>query len=257
LATNAGGKHGGEHGGAGGHSPLEQFEIKELIPINIGGYDISFTNSSMVMVIAVLLVISLMTIGTRKRALVPGRWQSIAEMCFEFCANLLRDTVGTEGRKYFPFIFTLFMFILFGNMLGMVPYSFTFTSHIIVTFVMAMVVFTGVTILGFVKHGTHFFSFFVPPGVSLIMWPLMIPIEIISYLSRPISLAVRLFANMTAGHTMLKVFASFVPALGAAGIAPLAFATALTGLEVLIAFLQAYVFTVLTCLYISDAVHLH
>jgi F-type H+-transporting ATPase subunit a len=164
LATNAGGKHGGEHGGAGGHSPLEQFEIKELIPINIGGYDISFTNSSMVMVIAVLLVISLMTIGTRKRALVPGRWQSIAEMCFEFCANLLRDTVGTEGRKYFPFIFTLFMFILFGNMLGMVPYSFTFTSHIIVTFVMAMVVFTGVTILGFVKHGTHFFSFFVPPG---------------------------------------------------------------------------------------------
>ena len=256
MATTAGGNHGGEQSG-GGHSPLEQFEIKELIPINIGGYDLSFTNSALTMVVAVVLVILLMMVGTRKRALVPGRWQSLAEMSYEFCANLLRDTVGNEGRKYFPFIFALFMFILFGNMLGMVPYSFTFTSHIIVTFVMAIVVFVGVTILGFVKHGVHFFSFFVPPGVSLVMWPLMIPIEIISYLSRPISLAVRLFANMTAGHTMLKVFASFVPALGVAGIAPLAFATALTGLEVLIAFLQAYVFTVLTCLYISDAVHLH
>ncbi|MEX2453312.1 MAG: F0F1 ATP synthase subunit A, partial [Rhodospirillaceae bacterium] len=194
---------------------------------------------------------------TRQRALVPGRAQSIAEMSYEFCANLLRDTVGNEGRKYFPFVFTLFMFVLFGNMLGMVPYSFTFTSHIIVTFVLAIVVFIGVTILGFVKHGLHFFSFFAPPGVSVLMWPLLVPIEIISYLSRPISLAVRLFANMTAGHTMLKVFAGFVPVLGVAGVAPLAFATALTGLEVLIAFLQAYVFTVLTCLYISDAVHMH
>ena len=245
------------HGGGGGHSPLAQFEIKELIPIKIGNYDISFTNSSLVMVIAVVLVILLMTAGTRKRALVPGRWQSVAEMCYEFCANLLRDTVGSEGRKYFPFIFTLFMFVLLGNMLGMVPYSFTFTSHIIVTFVMAIAVFVGVTILGFIKHGVHFFSFFLPPGVSVVLWPLMIPIEIISYLSRPVSLAVRLFANMTAGHTMLKVFAGFVPALGVAGIAPLAFATALTGLELLIAFLQAYVFTVLTCLYIKDAIHLH
>lgn len=245
------------HSGAGGHSPLAQFEIKELIPIKIGTYDLSFTNSAMVMVVAVLLVVLLMMVGTRRQALVPGRWQSVAEMCYEFCANLLRDTVGHDGRKYFPFVFTLFMFTLLGNMLGMIPYSFTFTSHIAVTFVMAMAVFVGVTVLGFIKHGVHFFSFFVPPGVSIIMWPLMIPIEIISYLSRPISLAVRLFANMTAGHTMLKVFASFVPALGVAGIAPLAFATALTGLELLIAFLQAYVFTVLTCLYIKDAVHLH
>ena len=245
------------HSGAGGHSPLAQFEIKELIPIKIGSYDLSFTNSALVMVIAVLVVILLMMLGTRRQALVPGRWQSVAEMSYEFCANLLRDTVGHDGRKYFPFIFTLFMFTLLGNMLGMIPYSFTFTSHIAVTFVMAMAVFIGVTVLGFIKHGVHFFSFFVPPGVSIVMWPLMIPIEIISYLSRPISLAVRLFANMTAGHTMLKVFASFVPALGVAGIAPLAFATALTGLELLIAFLQAYVFTVLTCLYIKDAVHLH
>lgn len=244
-----------EHGAK--HSPLEQFQIKEILPIEIGGYDISFTNSALMMLIAVSLVIMLMMLGTRKRALVPGRWQSVAELCYEFVAGLIRDTVGNEGRKYFPFIFALFMFILFGNMLGMVPYSFTFTSHIAVTFAMAMVVFVGVTILGFAKHGLHFFSFFVPPGVPLWMWPLMIPIEVISYLSRPISLAMRLFANMLAGHTLLKVFAGFVPALGAAGVLPLAFVGALTGLEMLIAFLQAYVFAILTCLYINDALHLH
>ena len=244
-----------EHGAK--HSPLEQFQIKEILPIEIGGYDISFTNSALMMLIAVSLVITLMMLGTRKRALVPGRWQSVAELCYEFVAGLIRDTVGNEGRKYFPFIFALFMFILFGNMLGMVPYSFTFTSHIAVTFAMAMVVFVGVTILGFAKHGLHFFSFFVPPGVPLWMWPLMIPIEVISYLSRPISLAMRLFANMLAGHTLLKVFAGFVPALGAAGVLPLAFVGALTGLEMLIAFLQAYVFAILTCLYINDALHLH
>ncbi len=241
----------------GGHGPLEQFEIKPLIPIEVGGYDISFTNSALMMVIVVIVVSLLTILGVRRGSLVPGRWQILVEMAYEFCSNLLRDTVGSEGRKYFPFVFTLFMFVLLGNMLGMIPYSFTFTSHIIVTFIMAMTVFVGVTILGFVKHGIKFFGFFVPPGVSIVMWPLMIPIEIISYLSRPISLAVRLFANMTAGHTMLKVFAGFVPALGVAGVFPLAFATALTGLELLIAFLQAYVFTVLTCLYISDAVHLH
>ena len=249
MATDT---HGGEK-----HSPLEQFEIKELIPIEIGGNDISFTNSALMMVIAVALIVLLMVVGTRKQAMIPGRWQAIAEMFYEFVANLIRDTVGNEGRKYFPFIFTLFMFILFGNMLGMVPYSFTFTSHIAVTFAMAIVVFLGVTILGFAKHGLHFFSLFVPPGVPIWMWPLMIPIEVISYLSRPISLAMRLFANMLAGHTLLKVFAGFVPALGAAGILPLAFVGALTGLEMLIAFLQAYVFAILTCLYINDALHLH
>ena len=209
------------------------------------------------MVISLALVSLFMFLGMRKRTLVPGRWQSMVEISYEFVVNLLRDTVGPDGRKYFPLIFTIFMFVLFGNMLGMMPYSFTFTSHIIVTFAMAMVVFIGVTMLGFIKHGVHFFTFFVPPGVSILLWPLMIPIELISYLSRPISLSVRLFANMTAGHTMLKVFASFVPALGVAGVVPLAFVTALTGLEFLIAFLQAYVFTVLTCLYISDALHLH
>jgi F-type H+-transporting ATPase subunit a len=210
------------------------------------------------MLLALVLSTLFLVLGMRKRALVPGRWQSMAEMSYEFIASMLRDTVGSDGRRYFPFVFSLFMFILFGNMLGMMPYGFTFTSHIIVTFAMAIVVFLGVTVLGFVKHGLHFFTFFVPPGTSPIMWPLMIPIEIISYLSRPISLGVRLFANLTAGHTMLKVFAGFVVSLGiGAGILPLAFVVALTGLEFLIAFLQAYVFTILTCFYIKDALHLH
>ncbi|MCW5771017.1 MAG: F0F1 ATP synthase subunit A [Rhodospirillaceae bacterium] len=239
------------------HSPLEQFLIKPLIPIKIGGVDLSFTNSALFMVVAVALVALLMTAGMGRRGLVPGRIQSIAEMAYEFVANVIRETVGNQGRKYFPLIFSLFMFILFGNMLGMIPSTFTFTSHIAVTFAMALVVFVSVTILAFAKHGMHFFSFFVPPGAPVAMWPLLIPIEVISYLSRPISLSVRLFANMLAGHTLLKVIAGFVPALGVAGVIPLFFVTALTGLEILIAFLQAYVFTILTCLYINDALHLH
>jgi len=244
-------------GHGGGHSPLVQFEIKEIVPLKLGGIDISFTNSSLMMVIAVALTAGFFLIGMRRGALVPGRWQSAAELTYEFVAGLFRDTVGHEGRRYFPAVFTLFMFILVGNLLGMVPYSFTFTSHIIVTFAMAAVVFVGVTILGFAKHGLHFFSFFVPPGSPVWMWPLLIPIEIISYLSRPISLSVRLFANMLAGHTLLKVIAGFIAMLGVAGVLPLALVVALTGLEILIAFLQAYVFTILTCLYINDALHLH
>ena len=243
---------------AEGHSPLAQFEIKTLIPLQVGSTDVSFTNSALFMVFALILITVFLVFGMRKHALVPGRWQSMAELSYEFVANLLRDTVGSEGRKYFPFVFSLFMFILFGNMLGMLPYGFTFTSHIIVTFAMAIMVFIGVTILGFIRHGLHFFTFFVPPGVSVVLWPLMIPIEIISYLSRPISLSVRLFANLTAGHTMLKVFAGFVVSLGIiGGWLPLAFVVALTGLELLIAFLQAYVFTILTCFYIKDALHMH
>ena len=239
------------------HNPLEQFEIHTLVPIDFGETSIGFTNSALLMVIALVCVAAFMILGMRKRTLVPGRWQCLAEIAYEFVANMLRDCVGSEGRRYFPFIFTLFMFILFGNMLGMLPYSFTFTSHIAVTFAMAILVFVGVTVLGFIKHGIGFLGFFVPPGISVVLWPLMIPIEVISYLSRPISLSVRLFANMTAGHTMLKVFASFVPALGVAGVLPLAFVVGLSGLELLIAFLQAYVFAVLTCLYIGDALHLH
>ncbi|MEM7172242.1 MAG: F0F1 ATP synthase subunit A [Pseudomonadota bacterium] len=243
--------------GPGEQSPLAQFEIKTIVPLRFGDLDLSFTNASAFMVLTTLIVSVFLVLSMRRGAMVPTRWQSIAELSYEFVAGLIRDTVGQEGRKYFPFIFTLFMFILLGNLLGMIPYSFTFTSQIIVTFALAAVVFVGVTILGFAKHGMHFFSFFVPPGAPLYMWPLLIPIEIISYLSRPISLSVRLFANMLAGHTLLKVIAGFIGVLGVAGILPFALVVALTGLEILIAFLQAYVFAILTCLYINDAIHLH
>jgi len=244
--------------GAGGHSPLAQFEIKRLVDINVGGVDASITNSTVWMLIAIAAITLFMVIGMRRGALVPGRWQSMAEMSYEFVAGMLRDNVGTAGRRYFPFIFTLFMFVLFCNLLGMIPYSFTVTSHIIVTFALAAVVFIGVTIIGFARHGAHFLKLFVPSGVPIFLLPLLIVIELISYLIRPVSLSVRLFANMLAGHTMLKVFGGFVVALGIiGGWAPLAFVVALTGLEILIAFLQAYVFAVLTCIYLNDAINLH
>lgn len=240
-----------------GQSPLLQFEIKRWVPIQIGDLDVSFTNSATFMVLTVLTVSAFLVLGMRRKALVPGRWQSMAELSYIFIANLLKDTVGTEGRPYFPFVFTVFMFVLVGNLLGMVPYGFTFTSHIIVTFTMAMVVFVGVTVIALIKHKLRFFTFFMPPGVPLIMAPLLVPIEIISYLSRPLSLSVRLFANMLAGHTLLKVFAGFVVTLGLFGVFPLAFVIALTALEIVIAMLQAFVFTILTCLYLNDALHLH
>ena len=239
------------------HSPLEQFEIVPYTHSQIGAYDISFTNSSLAMVITVSIITLFLTLSVNTRSIVPSRIQLVSELMYNFVAQLLSDTVGEQGRRFFPFVFTIFMFVLVGNMVGMIPYSFTFTSHIIVTFALAAVVFIGVTILGFVKHGLHFFSFFVIPGLPWYMLPLLIPIEVISYLSRPISLSVRLFANMLAGHTLLKVFASFVVMMGFAGVLPLAFIVALTGLEILIAFLQAYVFAILTCLYINDALHLH
>ena len=239
------------------HSPLEQFEIVPYLNIDPNGIDLSFTNSSLSMIITVAFITLFLTLSVNTRSIVPSRLQLISELSYNFITQLLKDTVGSEGRKYFPFVFTIFMFVLIGNMLGMIPYSFTFTSHIIVTFALATIVFIGVTVLGFVKHGLHFFSFFVIPGLPWYMLPLLIPIEVISYLSRPISLSVRLFANMLAGHTLLKVFAGFVVSLGVAGFLPLAFIVALTGLEILIAFLQAYVFAILTCLYINDALHLH
>ena len=241
----------------GGQSPLEQFVIKPIVPVELGGVDVSFTNSALFMTIAVVVAAVFLLLGMRRSDIVPGRWQAAVELSYDFIAGLLRDTVGAEGRKYFPIIFTLFMFVLLGNLLGMVPYSFTFTSHIVVTFAMAIMIFIGVTILGFVRHGMHFFSFFAPPGTPVVMLPLLVPIEIISYLSRPISLSVRLFANMLAGHTLIKVIAGFIALLGVAGVLPFALVVALTGLEILIAFLQAYVFAILTCLYINDAIHLH
>ena len=239
------------------HSPLEQFEIKRLIDIQLGGVDASFTNSSLMMIFVLVVATMALSLGMSKRAMVPGRWQSIVELAYEFIANMLRENVGSEGRQYFPFIFTLFMFILFSNLIGLVPYSFTVTSHIIVTFALAMVVFLGVTIIAVVRHGLKFFTFFVPPGLPMILAPLLVPIEVISYLARPITLSLRLFANMMAGHTMLKVFGGFVVALGLFGFAPFVFIIAIYALELIVAVLQAYVFTVLTCLYLNDAIHLH
>ena len=241
---------------ADSNSPLAQFEIKPLVEMNIGGLDLSFTNSAAWMVVAIILATIMLTASMSRRAMIPGRWQSVSELCYEFVANMVRDNVGTEGRRYFPFIFTLFVFILFCNTLGMVPFSFTPTSHIIVTFALAFVVFIGVTIIGFAKNGAGFLKLFAPSGVPIALMPLLIPIEVISYFVRPISLSVRLFANMMAGHTMLKVFGGFVISLGVLlGWAPLIFLVALTGLEIGIAFLQAYVFTILTCLYLHDALH--
>jgi F-type H+-transporting ATPase subunit a len=243
------------------HSPLEQFEIHRIVPISIGGLDISFTNSALWMAIAVVLVYALVMLGSRHASIVPGRLQALVELSYEFIGNMVGSTVGKEGRRYFPFIFTLFMFILFGNVLGMVPGSFTYTSHIIVTFSMAIFVVTAVTIIGIVRHGWHFFTFFAPSGCPIYVMPLLVPIEVLSYLIRPISLSVRLFVNMMAGHIMLKTFAGFIVGLSAfylvPAIAPLALTVGLSGLELAIAFLQAYVFTVLTCIYLHDCIHLH
>ena len=244
-------------------SPLSQFEIKKIIPIEAFGFDISFTNSSLAMLITMSLMILFMYLGIKNLSIIPSKSQSALESTYEFIANMIGDNIGKEGMKYFSFIFTLFLFILIGNLLGMFPYSFTWTSHIIVTFAIAFFIFIGVTLIAIYKHGLiKFMAFFAPAGVPKPMLILLIPIEIISYLSRPVSLSVRLFANMMAGHTLLKVIGGFVFVLGAnsfivGGALPLAFLVALTGLEIVIAFLQAYVFAILTCLYINDAIHLH
>jgi F-type H+-transporting ATPase subunit a len=241
------------------HSPLAQFQIHPLGgPIHIGGLDVSFTNSSLWMVIVVAAVTAFMLLGTRKQAIVPGRWQSLCEGMYDFVSNMLKDNVGNEGRRFFPFVFTLFMFILFANVLGLLPGAFTVTSHIIVTFGMAAFIFLMVTIVGLVRHGFRFFSYFAPEGAPMWLMPVMIPIEIISYLIRPMTLSIRLFANMVAGHVMLAVIGGFAFALGVwAGWLPVAVVSLLFGLELLIACLQAYVFTVLTCIYLHDAIHLH
>ena len=248
----------------GMHSPVEQFEIKRFIEFSAGGYDISFTNSSLFMLLAMVVGGTFLTVAMSKREMVPGRLQGAAEMMYEFVADMVRSNVGNDGRADCPGVCTRFVFLLFGNMLGLIPYSYTFTSQIIVTFAMAAFVFVGVTIVGLVKHGLHFFSFFVPQGAPKVLIPFLIVIEVISYFVRPVSLSVRLFANMLAGHTMLKVFAGLAVMIsGAGGIAmtgsllPLAALIWLTGLEVLVAALQAYVFTILTCMYLNDALHLH
>lgn len=238
-------------------NPLEQFEITPLVPIRIGDLDLSFTNSALFMVIVVAVVTGLLTYSTQGRALVPTRWQSLAEVFYELIANMIRENVGSDGRRYFPFIFTLFMFVLFGNAIGLIPGSFTITSHIIVTFALALFIFIATTVIGFARHGTHYLRMFFPHGAPLWTSVILIPVELVSYLSRPVSLSVRLFANMTVGHVLLKVIAGFVTALGVFGVVPLAGLVVVTALELMIAVIQAYVFAILSCVYLNDALHMH
>ena len=248
---------GGAHGGSG-LDPLHQFVIERIVPLRIFGLDFSFTNSALWMTIVAVLASLLMIGGIRNRALIPGRLQSVTETTYEFVTGLVRDNAGTEGLRYFPFIFTLFIFILFCNMLGMIPGSFTVTSHIVVTFALAILVFVVVTGIGFARHGTAYLKLFVPDGVPFWLLPLLVPIEVISYFIRPFSLGIRLFTNMMAGHMMLVVFASFVLMLGVAGgWLPLIVMVGLNALEVLIAFLQAFVFALLSSIYLNDALHMH
>jgi F-type H+-transporting ATPase subunit a len=243
--------------------PIHQFEIKSLFPIaHIGAIEIAFTNSALFMLIA-LAVILLLTLGaTASRALVPGRAQAVAEISYEFIATTLRDTAGPEGMKFFPLVFSLFMFILVLNVIGIIPYTFTVTSQIIITVALALLVFFTVLVYGFWKHGLHFLRLFVPSGIPIYILPLVTFIEVLSFLSRPVSHSVRLFANMLAGHITLKVFGGFVTMLGAFGllgwlgaVLPLGLTVALTALELLVALLQAYVFAILTCIYLNDAIH--
>jgi len=240
-------------------NPMHQFNVYKIGPeIKINGLDISFTNASLFMLISAIFISLFLLLGTKDRKIIPGKFQIISEMLYNFISKMISDTAGKKAKPYFSFIFSLFVFVLFCNMVGMLPYSFTVTSHIIVTLAFAMFIFIGVTILGFVIHGFKYLKIFVPSGVPMVLLPIIMIIEIISYLSRPVSLSVRLFANMMAGHTMLKVFGGFVISLGlVAGWLPLTFSVALTGLEILVAFLQAYVFAILTCIYLNDALNLH
>ena len=243
--------------------PIHQFEIVKYFTFgHIGGHEIAFTNSALFMLFAVVGITLLLVGTTSRRSLVPGRWQSLAEMSYEFVADTIRTSAGNEGMRFFPFVFSIFMFVLFINLIGLIPYSFTVTTHIIITASLALMVFFTVVIYGLWRNGLKFFKLFVPSGIPIYILPLVSAIEVMSFLSRPISHSVRLFANMLAGHITLKVFAGFVMLLGAWGIAgwvgailPLALTVALTALELLVAVLQAYVFAILTCIYLNDAIH--
>jgi F-type H+-transporting ATPase subunit a len=244
------------------YDPIHQFHIEPIVPIHVGGHDFSFTNASLFMVLTVVSAVAFLLIPTRSRAVVPGRWQSAAEVVYEFVEKTLRDSAGSQGMKFFPFVFSLFMFILVANLWGMFPYFFTVTAQIIVTFALAITVILTVIIYGFRKNGLHFFNLFVPSGVPKVILPFVVLIEVLSFVSRPISLSIRLFANVLAGHITLKVFAGFVVMLASAGaigvvgaILPLAGTVALTALEFLVAALQAYVFAILASLYLNDAIH--
>jgi F-type H+-transporting ATPase subunit a len=243
--------------------PIHQFEIVKYFTLGrIGGHEIAFTNSAAFMAIAIAGITLLLLGGTRRRSLVPGRLQSVAEMSYEFIADTIRSTAGTEGMRFFPFVLSLFMFILFMNLIGLIPYSFTVTTHIVITASLALMVFFTVIVYGFWKNGLRFLKLFVPSGIPWYMLILVTPIEVMSFLSRPVSHSVRLFANMLAGHITLKVFAGFITLLATWGIAgwvgavlPLGLTVALTALELLVAVLQAYVFAILTCIYLNDAIH--
>jgi F-type H+-transporting ATPase subunit a len=243
--------------------PIEQFEIKTLLDLaEVGGQRIGFTNSAAFMLLTVATVFGFLMLSTRARALVPGRWQSVAELLYDFVARTLRDNAGREGMRFFPLVYSLFMFILVANLIGMFPYAFTITSQIIITFALAMTVFLTVTLYGLWRNGWGFFRLFLPSGVPLALAPVVIPIEMVSYISRPISHSARLFAVMLAGHITLKVFAGFVTSMGALGgvglagaLLPLVMIVALTGLELMMAVIQAYIFTMLSCMYLNDALH--
>jgi F-type H+-transporting ATPase subunit a len=243
--------------------PIYQFKIHNWVPLfTFRGHEIAFTNSALFMLIIVLLASALLIGGTASRALVPGRLQSIAEMSYEFVANTVRSSAGNEGMKFFPFVFTLFMFVLLANMIGLIPYSFTVTSQLIITATLALLVFLIVVVYGFWRNGLKFLKLFVPKGVPIYILPAIVVIEVLSFVSRPISHSVRLFANMLAGHITLQVFAGFIIMLAGFGIAgwfgaaiPLLLVIMLTALEFLVAFLQAYVFAILTCIYLNDAIH--
>jgi F-type H+-transporting ATPase subunit a len=249
---------------AEGHTidALGQFRLTTALgPI---GHSVNFTQANLLMLLASGLILALIYYGMKPRAVVPGRLQALAEISYDFIYNMCSDQIGHEGKRFFPFIFTLFFFVLLGNLLGLLPFSFTYTSHIAVTFALALLVIVLVTVVSLRIHGLHFFTYFFPAGAPKLLAPLIIPVEIISYLSRPVSLSIRLFANMVAGHVMFEVFATFtvmLAGLGALGtigaIGPLVLNVLLMGFELLVAFLQAYVFAILTCIYLHDAVHLH
>lgn len=244
--------------------PIEQFKIEPIVPVQIGGIDFSFTNASLWMAFAAIASVAIFSYGMSRRALVPGRPQIFTEMFYEFVSSMIRDSMGTKGKQYFPLIFTLFVVVLMGNLLGMLPYSFTYTSHIIVTGALALMIFLFVTIIGLFRHGFAFFNLFSPPGVPFIMKFLVVPIEILSFLVRPITLSVRLFANMMAGHLVLKVFAGFsvsllaIPLIGPiASLLPMGFNVLMIAFEVLVALLQAYVFAILSAIYLNDTIEIH
>jgi F-type H+-transporting ATPase subunit a len=244
------------------NDPIHQFKISEWVPLDVGGFNLAFTNSTAFMVATAVAAGGFLALTTANRGLIPTRLQSVSEMAYEFVANMLRDAAGNQGMRFFPLVFSLFTFILVANLFGMFPYFFTVNSHLIVTFALAMLVILTVLGYGFYKHGFGFLNLFVPHGIPALLVPLVVLIEVISFLSRPISLSVRLFANMLAGHITLKVFAGFVVSMSAAGavgvvgaILPLIMTVAITALEFLVAFLQAYVFAVLTCMYLNDAIH--